>query len=85
MLAQTHGALPGCGTGSVSPFGLLNDTENHVVLFLEEGLKNVAEISFHPNDNRYTVVISQKDFRRYLDLVGNPYVFLDMDQPELPE
>ncbi|HHV39826.1 MAG TPA: prolyl-tRNA synthetase associated domain-containing protein [Bacteroidales bacterium] len=75
----------GVEPGSVSPFGLLNDADNHVILFLEEGLKNVEEISFHPNDNRFTVVISQEDFRKYLDLMGNPYVFLDMDQPELPE
>lgn len=75
----------GVEPGSVSPFGLLNDADNHVILFLEEGLKNVKEISFHPNDNRYTVVISQEDFRKYLDLMGNPYVFLDMDQPEMPE
>ena len=75
----------GVEPGSVSPFGLLNDTENHVILFLESGLKDVREISFHPNDNRYTVVISRESFRRLLDLLGNTYVFLDIDSPELTD
>jgi len=73
----------GVEPGSVSPFGLINDSENHVVLFLDEKLKKAEEISFHPNDNRYTAVISKTDFFRFLELIGNPCVFLDIDQPEL--
>ncbi|HPJ83018.1 MAG TPA: prolyl-tRNA synthetase associated domain-containing protein [Bacteroidales bacterium] len=74
----------GVEPGSVSPFGLLNDTENHVVLFLDNKLKEAEEISFHPNDNRYTAVISKTDFFRFLELVGNAHVFLDIDSPEIP-
>ena len=74
----------GVEPGSVSPFGLLNDTENHVVLFLDNKLKEAEEISFHPNDNRYTAVISKTDFFRFLELVGNIYIFLDIDAPEIP-
>lgn len=65
--------------GSVSPFGLINDTEHHVYLFLDSKLKQAKEVSFHPNDNRYTVVISKDDFFRYLSLVGNAYEFLELD------
>lgn len=75
----------GVEPGSVSPFGLINDSENHVVLFLDEKLKKAEEISFHPNDNRYTAVISKTDFFRFLELIGNSWIFLDIDQPELSD
>ena len=68
----------GLHPGSVSPFGLINDTENHVHLFLDENLKNELSLSFHPNDNRATVVISNGEFMRYLSLVGNAYEFIEL-------
>ena len=68
----------GLQPGSVSPFGLINDTENHVHLFLDENLKNESSLSFHPNDNRATVVISNEEFMRYLSMVGNTFEFIEM-------
>lgn len=64
--------------GSVSPFGLINDTENHVHLFIDENLKKEESLSFHPNDNRATVVVSQQEFMRYLSIVGNSYEFIEL-------
>ena len=57
--------------GSVSPFGLINDPENHVHLFLDVNLRDCPAYSFHPNDNRATVVIPQEEFLKYLAAVGN--------------
>ncbi len=71
----------GLEPGSVSPFGLINDTDNHVFLFIDSKIKKAEEVSFHPNDNRYTVVISLADFYRFLEKTGNGYAFLDMDNP----
>lgn len=68
----------GLTPGSVSPFGLINDTENHVHLFLDANLKKEPSLSFHPNDNHATVVISQEEFTRYLDIVGNTYEYIEM-------
>ena len=68
----------GLQPGSVSPFGLINDEENHVHLFLDENLQNETSLSFHPNDNRATVVISNEEFMKYLSLVGNSYEFIEM-------
>ena len=62
--------------GSVSPFGLINDTENHVYLFLDETLREQESLSFHPNDNRFTVVIRRAEFERYLSEVGNTYEYI---------
>lgn len=68
----------GLQPGSVSPFGLINDTENHVHLFIDENLRKEQSLSFHPNDNRATVVISQENFMLYLSLVGNSYEFVSL-------
>ena len=68
----------GITPGSVSPFGLINDTENHVHLFLDANLQKYDLLSFHPNDNRATVVISKEEFSRYLQEVGNTVEYIEM-------
>lgn len=68
----------GLRPGSVSPFGLINDEENRVHLFLDENLTKYRSLSFHPNDNRATVVISREEFERYLRAVGNSYEYVPL-------
>ena len=68
----------GLQPGSVSPFGLINDPANHVHLFLDAQLQRYPALSFHPNDNRATVVITRKEFMRYLTEVGNSNEFLEL-------
>ena len=68
----------GLEPGSVSPFGLINDTENHVHLFLDKNLKSAQKISFHPNDNTASVVIDFNDFMKYLNWTGNTYEFIEL-------
>ena len=38
----------GLETGAVSAFGLINDTENHVQVVIDEDLKQAAAVNFHP-------------------------------------
>jgi Ala-tRNA(Pro) deacylase len=64
--------------GSVSPFGLINDKENHVHLFIDENLKQAKTISFHPNINTASLVVDFNDFKRYLDYTGNTYEFIKL-------
>lgn len=66
----------GLEPGSVSPFGLINDSENHVHLFLDENLQQATSLSFHPNDCRGTVVIPKEEFDKYLNEVGNTYEYM---------
>lgn len=54
----------------------MNDTENHVHLFLDERMRTWEQLAFHPNDNRATVVIAQAEFAKYLALVGNSYEYI---------
>ncbi len=68
----------GLEPGSVSPFGLINDTNHEVHLFLDENIKEVPLLSFHPNDCRGTVVIKREDFERYLAIVGNTYEYISL-------
>jgi Ala-tRNA(Pro) deacylase len=66
----------GLEPGSVSPFGLINDAEKNVHLFIDEKLKVCERLTFHPNDNRASLIISKSDFLRFLDYTGNSYEFI---------
>ena len=68
----------GLEPGSVSPFGLINDTDHHVILFLDKHLQDAETLSFHPNDCRGTVVIARTAFEKYLQCVGNKVEWLDL-------
>ncbi len=64
--------------GSVSLFGLINDTENHVHLFLDKNLAKADCLSFHPNDNTASLVITAEGFRHFLARCGNSHEFIDL-------
>jgi Ala-tRNA(Pro) deacylase len=66
----------GVEPGSVSPFGLINDQEKHVHLFIDEKLKEFDRLTFHPNVNTASLVISKPDFIRFLEYTGNSYEFI---------
>ena len=68
----------GLSGGSVSVFGLINDAEDHVHLFLDAALQSAERISFHPNENTATLVISFRSFIRFLDWSGNSYEFITL-------
>ncbi len=67
----------GLKPGSVSPFGLLNDHEHHVFIFFDPKLKDSQKLSFHPNDNRATLVLKTEDFWKYMNSLKNSYEFMD--------
>jgi Ala-tRNA(Pro) deacylase len=68
----------GTEPGSVSLFGLINDEEDHVHLFIDENLKQADKISFHPNINTASLVISVEDMMKFLEWSGNSYEFLKL-------
>ncbi len=67
----------GVKPGSVSAFGLINDTNHHVHVFMDEQLQRSEKISFHPNDNTASVVIDFQDLLKLLHHLGNNYEFID--------
>jgi len=61
----------GLTPGSVSPFGLINDRHHAVRVVLDRDLKSATRLSFHPNINTATYVVSAADFARFLEASGN--------------
>jgi len=70
----------GVTPGSVSPFGLIHDKDHHVRVFLDRELRSAGKISFHPNINTRTVVLSFADFEKYLAASWNVVRFVDVGQ-----
>ena len=68
----------GVERGSVSPFGLINDRENNVHLFIDENLGECERLAFHPNVNTASIVVSKSDFLKFLESTGNSYEFLKL-------
>lgn len=68
----------GVRPGSVSLFTLVNDVNHEVTLFVDNGLRNAEKVSFHPNDNTASLVISNADMMKFIESIGNPYEFLDL-------
>lgn len=68
----------GVTPGSVTPFGLINDTEKHVHLFIDEKLQEAERLSFHPCINTASVIVSRTDFVRFLEHCGNSYEWISL-------
>ncbi|MDR1780429.1 MAG: prolyl-tRNA synthetase associated domain-containing protein, partial [Tannerella sp.] len=68
----------GVAPGSVTPFGLINDSEHHVHVFLDSNLQTAERLSFHPCINTASLIVSNADFLRFMDYVGNPYEWLTL-------
>ena len=68
----------GLTPGSVSPFGLINNTEKDVKVIVDADLLTYPKLSYHPNINTETLVISTNDLKKFLDWTGNSVTFLPL-------
>lgn len=59
----------GLKTGSVSLFGLLNDIESEVKLYIDQQIYDADVVSFHPNVNTATVEMVKSEFHKVLQLL----------------
>ncbi len=59
--------------GSVSLFGLINDPEHNVKLYLDKDLRLARKVTFHPNDNTASLEISVGDMYRFIRLWGGEW------------
>ena len=66
----------GLTPGSVSPFGLIHDSTHSVRVVVDRDLQSAARLSFHPNINTATLVVSKDDFARFLAACGNPVQYI---------
>lgn len=68
----------GVTPGSVSVFGLINDANAEVELILDSELEGAESVSFHPNDNTASVVITGAELRKYLESLPNRWSFREL-------
>jgi len=68
----------GLEPGSVSPFGLINDSRKAVSVIVDLDLRRAGRVNFHPNVNTVTVGIDMADFERFLAWTGNEIRFFEL-------
>ena len=61
----------GVAPGSVTLFGIINDTSYHVTVFIDEGLLSHDKINAHPLTNEATTNIATADMLRFLEAHGH--------------
>lgn len=64
--------------GIVSLFGLINNKEKDIQVYIDKELLNEKIITFHPNENIATVFISIDDMFKFLDNLNFPYKIIDL-------
>lgn len=57
--------------GSVSPFGLINDTKNEVEVIVDKEVHDADIMTFHPNRNDASLELTKAEFQKYLEIIGN--------------
>ncbi|MBR1850621.1 MAG: prolyl-tRNA synthetase associated domain-containing protein [Bacteroidales bacterium] len=68
----------GVKPGSVSLFALVNDPNHEVTLFVDRNLLKASKVSFHPNDNRASLVINSSDMIKFVNELGVPFEVVDL-------
>ena len=58
--------------GSVTPFGILNDNDNKVMIVIDNDLKG-KKLLFHPNVNTKTISISYDDLIKFIEFEKHNY------------
>lgn len=68
----------GVKPGSVTPLGLIHDVTKNVHLFLDKSLLQASKLSFHPNVNTASLVITHEDFVKFLTYLGVSYQWVQL-------
>ena len=59
--------------GSVTPYGIINDKDNKVMLLIDKDLKN-NKLLFHPNTNTRTISVSYDDLIKFIENQNHKYI-----------
>ena len=65
----------GLTPGSVTPFGLMNDTQKQVTVVLDEDMLRSDKVNFHPLRNTASTTIGSEDLVRFIkELAYSPVI-----------
>ncbi len=64
--------------GSVSPFGLINDVNSEVEVFIDKTVFEAQIVNFHPNKNTATLELTNVMFKKYLGTLNNKIEVLEL-------
>ena len=64
--------------GVVSLFGLLNNEERDIKVYLDREMLSEKIVTFHPNDNSQTAFISTEDMYKFLGELGYKYHIVEL-------
>lgn len=56
--------------GVVSPFGLLNNEDRDISVFIDKAIVDEERMSFHPNTNEKTIFIKTADLFQFIEGIG---------------
>lgn len=68
----------GLEAGAVSPFGLLNDKNNEVEVYIDRKVYYADIVSFHPNRNTASLELSGEAFRKFLQIINHRVKVTDL-------
>jgi Uncharacterized conserved protein len=71
-------AMLGTTPGSVSPFGLIFDSEIKISVLMDHDLWNYDTLHFHPNENTATYELDIECFRKFLGATDHPVLSLSI-------
>jgi Ala-tRNA(Pro) deacylase len=66
-LREFLGVIP----GAVTPFALINDSEQQVNIIIDQRLMDFEQINFHPLVNTATISVSPADLLKFIRACGH--------------
>lgn len=69
----------GVTPGSVTPLGIINDTQQAVTVVLDKKLLSFEKIGIHPLRNTATLLISPHNLERFIKHQRNHYCIIDFE------
>ena len=81
LMEETLGVTP----GSVTAFGLINDTDHRVRFVLDRTLADADLVNFHPLTNTATTTVGRDGFRRFLAAIGVEPLIVDFAAMQVVE
>ena len=68
----------GLEPGIISPFGLLNNQDHNVKVYIDKDIVNEPIQTFHPNENTHTIFIKTTDLIKFLKAIDFEPEIIDL-------